>query len=396
MRAIKILLQYPLGSDKDRVQKREFQIHRRVTGHDNIVSIHGFFRDLEFVYAVMDFCAGGDLFAAITEKHWYEDKPKRIKSTYLQILDGVQHCHNLGIYHRDIKPENILCSQNGSRIRLADFGLSTNKTFSNEFGCGSSYYMSPECIGTSRENGRHAYSTPHNDIWSLGVILTNMATGRNPWRILKSIFVLDWRERIPLPQLRQRMVELGKVFQNQTTPLQQESLPIASIQSEGPTLVETIPPAKANSRDSRQASPENKPLDDPSVANVGNADSGSPVRSKRSRQLRPQVSSDPPPSGALDPSLAPPSESSGSSCSDRSKGPKTPASAIKPANDVVEIPGEVPDLRLDNPANPIVQEEIQPFGSPGGEKAKRSLKKSNLFRTLQRFRVGQPESSNPE
>lgn len=62
---------------------------------------------------------------------------------FLQILDGVEHCHELGIFHRDLKPENILCARGGERLMIADFGLATSEKQSTDFGCGSTFYMSP-------------------------------------------------------------------------------------------------------------------------------------------------------------------------------------------------------------------------------------------------------------
>lgn len=110
-RAIKCLVRYPEGSDKDKLQKREIAIHQRVSGHPNIVTFHGWFEDHSYVYVVMGLYEGGDLFGAITEKRLYDGDPEKIKATFVQILEAVQHCHSLGIYHRDVKPENIICSE---------------------------------------------------------------------------------------------------------------------------------------------------------------------------------------------------------------------------------------------------------------------------------------------
>jgi serine/threonine protein kinase len=59
------------------------------------------------------------------------------------VLDAVAHCHALGIYHRDLKPENILVTNGGRCVKLADFGLATRKPLTADFGCGSTFYMSP-------------------------------------------------------------------------------------------------------------------------------------------------------------------------------------------------------------------------------------------------------------
>ncbi|KAI3606050.1 serine threonine protein kinase [Moniliophthora roreri] len=177
--AVKCLLKPEAGSRQEEFQLREIALHKKVSGHPNIVAIHEVLYDDFFLYVILDLCEGGDLFAAITETESFKRDNESIRSVFVQLLDAVQHCHDLGVYHRDLKPENVLLSKDGKQVRIADFGLATDVRTCQEFGCGSSYYMSPECIG--KESYRTHYSPRQNDIWSLGVILVNLITARNPW-----------------------------------------------------------------------------------------------------------------------------------------------------------------------------------------------------------------------
>jgi serine/threonine protein kinase len=140
--AVKCLLKHEPGSRHDIIQRRELALHEQVSGHPNIVRFHNTFSDDTFVYVVLDLCDGGDLFTAITEKQIFIGNNDLVRSTFLQLIDAVHECHKQDVFHRDIKPENILCSKDGT-IFLADFGLSTDDHLSKDFGCGSSYYMSP-------------------------------------------------------------------------------------------------------------------------------------------------------------------------------------------------------------------------------------------------------------
>ncbi|KAE8262792.1 hypothetical protein A4X09_0g7387 [Tilletia walkeri] len=164
-----------------------------------------------------------------------------IKSVFAQILDAVEYCHQHQIYHRDLKPENILCLDGGRRVVLADFGLATQEPTSSDFGCGSTFYMGPECQGGLLRR-ISKYSTPANDVWSLGVILVNLVCGRNPWKqarvsdqtfveyvrnpqvlldilpisedtntILRRIFTLDAQDRCSVTELR-RLVSSVRTF----------------------------------------------------------------------------------------------------------------------------------------------------------------------------------------
>ncbi|KAG0185335.1 hypothetical protein DFQ28_009509 [Apophysomyces sp. BC1034] len=220
-----------------KLAENEIRIHSRLSGHDNILGFKKVVREDDKIFIVLEYATGGDLFAAITKCSVPDNNT--IRHLFLQILDAIQHCHQNGVAHRDLKPENILLVDRC--IKLADFGLSTTQPVSIEFGCGSTFYFSPECQGGIIRNNQRikAYSTQLNDIWSLGVILINLVAGRNPWKqanladptfaayvhkphrffrkifstisneldsILQRIFCLDPARRISLPELRVRIL----------------------------------------------------------------------------------------------------------------------------------------------------------------------------------------------
>jgi len=108
-----------------------------------VVSILKIVDDMDCMYVVLEFCPEGDLFLNITERGQYVGNDALAKKAFLQILDAVEHCHKLGIYHRDLKPENILVTDNAETVKLADFGLATADDRSEDYGCGSTFYMSP-------------------------------------------------------------------------------------------------------------------------------------------------------------------------------------------------------------------------------------------------------------
>ncbi|PBP15932.1 Ran1-like protein kinase, partial [Diplocarpon rosae] len=170
----------PLDRRQREFQAREIQLHYAASAHPNIVSMLKIVDDPECTYVVLDYCPEGDLFSNITERGRYIGDDAQIRQVFLQILSAVEHCHRLGIYHRDLKPENILVSHSGAQVVLADFGLATTEETSEDHGCGSTFYMSPECLDPAATKA--AYRCAPNDIWSLGVILVNLTCGRNPWK----------------------------------------------------------------------------------------------------------------------------------------------------------------------------------------------------------------------
>jgi serine/threonine protein kinase len=175
----------------------------------------------------------------------YVGDDELIRSVFLQLIDGLAFLHSLGISHRDIKPENLVCSDNGTRVRICDFGLATSERKSNEFGCGSTFYIAPECLGDWNPSQTH-YDTQRSDIWSLGIILVNLVCGRNPWRIastsdesftsfladptflrrilpisdeclyvLAQIFTIDPNARISLNKLRRTVLNVNSFFMDE-------------------------------------------------------------------------------------------------------------------------------------------------------------------------------------
>ncbi|CDO77208.1 hypothetical protein BN946_scf184747.g21 [Trametes cinnabarina] len=179
--AVKCMLRYERGSQLARQQHREIMHHRALSDHPNVVTLHAVIEEEFYVFLVMDLCEGGDLFNAIIDRAAYANNNEAIRWTFLQIVDAVAASHQKGIYHRDLKPENILCSKDDQTVYLADFGLSTRTKMSANFGCGSSFYMSPECLGVFHK--KTPYACAPSDVWALGTILCNLMTGRNPWHV---------------------------------------------------------------------------------------------------------------------------------------------------------------------------------------------------------------------
>jgi len=141
--AVKALNKVGLEPRQRRFQQREIELHYRASCHPNVVSMAKIMNSSDCTFVVLEFCPEGDLFSNITERGRYFGNDALAKSVFLQILDAVEFCHSIGIYHRDLKPENILVKDQGMTVKLADFGLATTEHITTDFGCGSTFYMSP-------------------------------------------------------------------------------------------------------------------------------------------------------------------------------------------------------------------------------------------------------------
>jgi serine/threonine protein kinase len=234
--AVKALSKIGLDSRQKRFQQREIALHHKASAHPNVVSLVKILDTADCTYVIIEYCPEGDLFTNITERGHYVGNDNLARRVFLQLLDAVEHCHSLGIYHRDLKPENVLVTNGGLTVKLADFGLATTEAITSDFGCGSTFYMSPECQQSSPRN-TSCYASAPNDVWSLGVILVNLTCGRNPWKraspsdstfraylkdprmlrtilpltseldfILRLIFECNPQKRIAIPELRSRIM----------------------------------------------------------------------------------------------------------------------------------------------------------------------------------------------
>ena len=147
--------------------------------HPNIVKYYGTFEDAYYLHIVMEYLKGDNLNKIITLRDYNELDEQEMAQIIHQLLKALLFIHNKNIVHRDIKPENIVFGKKRdySTLKLIDFGLATTTRNTKRNSCGSPYYMAPEII-----NGHFCKKT---DIWSVGVIIYLMLTGKHPFEITK-------------------------------------------------------------------------------------------------------------------------------------------------------------------------------------------------------------------
>ncbi len=157
--------------------RKEARAAARFRDCPGILSLYGFeqFRDTR--YLVMEFAAGGSLYERLKrEKSLTEAECRRIGAEVAEALD---FAHRRSVIHRDIKPANLLIDATG-RIKVADFGIAkvlsdTSARLSQFTTAGTPDYMAPEIVLGQRADGRA-------DLFSLGVMLFELATGERPYR----------------------------------------------------------------------------------------------------------------------------------------------------------------------------------------------------------------------
>lgn len=175
--ALKVLIAGETASDQD---LKRFLLEARAAAqlkHPNIVPVHEFGEIDGQHYFTMDYVSGADMSIVVRD-------PERDLDEYVsrlaEVCDALALAHARGIIHRDIKPQNIMIDESG-RPLLMDFGLAkdfSSNTIQSLSGVllGTPLYMSPEqARGQTRETDRRT------DIYSMGVILYELATGKKPF-----------------------------------------------------------------------------------------------------------------------------------------------------------------------------------------------------------------------
>lgn len=162
--------------------------------HPNIVNVYDVGEENGIYYIVMELVEG------ITLKKYIEKKArlsvKESVTIAIQVSMGIEAAHNNHIIHRDIKPQNIIISRDG-KVKVTDFGIAkaaTSNTITSNV-MGSVHYTSPE-------QARGGYSDEKSDIYSLGITLFEMLTGRVPFNgeTTVAIAIKHIQEEIPSPR----------------------------------------------------------------------------------------------------------------------------------------------------------------------------------------------------
>jgi TolB-like protein/tetratricopeptide (TPR) repeat protein len=205
--AIKVLPD-EVARDAERLQR--FRLEARTLAslnHPGIVTVHSVEEDRGLPFVTMELVEGATLDALIPDGGL---SAERFFAVVISLVDAVAAAHERGIVHRDLKPSNVMCTADG-RIKILDFGLArhTGPTqFEGETRTapvtregtvtGTLAYMSPEQISGSQIDHR-------SDIFSLGIVLFELATGRPPFEAATPAELLSAiLTRAPMPLSRRR------------------------------------------------------------------------------------------------------------------------------------------------------------------------------------------------
>ena len=170
------LLNPDIAADRRTIERfrNELKVARKIT-HRNICRMHDINREKNTYFITMEFVPGEDLKSLLRRKGRLAEE--EALSLAEQVCAGLSEAHRLGVTHRDLKPQNIMIDDAG-QARIMDFGIArsqeTRGVTEEGLIVGTPDYMSPEQV-------EGAEVEPRSDIYSLGVVLYEMVTGRVPF-----------------------------------------------------------------------------------------------------------------------------------------------------------------------------------------------------------------------
>jgi serine/threonine-protein kinase len=206
--AIKIL-RGDLASDEKFVRRFQREaLSASSLSHPNIVEMYDVGEDNDQYYIVMEYIEGKTL-KQLLKKRGFLTIPEVI-DIMLQLTDGLAHAHDSYIIHRDIKPQNILILENGL-VKITDFGIavalnSSQLTQTNSV-MGSVHYLPPE-----QASGKG--STIKSDIYSLGIIMYELLTGKLPFKGENAIEIALKQLKDQMPNIRKQMTDIPQSIEN--------------------------------------------------------------------------------------------------------------------------------------------------------------------------------------
>lgn len=196
--AIKVMLPVALA---DEVSRRRFENEVRTIArleHPNIVGIYEVGRTMDGLpYYAMPYLPRGHL----GQRDLSRNEPRAVEIA-LTLLSALEYAHSRGVVHRDVKAENVLFDES-ERVLLADFGIALRRGFGPRvtaagLAVGSTAYMAPEQARGEDVDGRA-------DLYSLGVLLWEMLTGRLPFEAADALSMAVMHAQDPIPKLPQHL-----------------------------------------------------------------------------------------------------------------------------------------------------------------------------------------------
>ncbi|KAI9345005.1 kinase-like domain-containing protein [Obelidium mucronatum] len=158
-----------LKQEKQIVNEKEILIRMK---HNFIVELFHTFQDTHYLYMIMEYIDGGDLFSYLRKVQKFGDEDSKFYAA--EVLMSLQYLHGENVIFRDLKPENILLDMTG-HVKLADFGFAKVVTGTTKSFCGTPDYIAREIV----------MNRPYNkmvDWWSFGVLIFELVSGKTPFQ----------------------------------------------------------------------------------------------------------------------------------------------------------------------------------------------------------------------